>query len=524
MKTIRLFIIAGIIMAIPHVIKSQPAIQWQKSIGGSGAEYANKIIQTSDGGYFVAGYSESNDGDFSANKGNSDFAVARLNSSGSIIWQKLYGGSEDDEINDFVLTSDGGLVLVGSTNSYDGDVTGNHGSYSYDFWIVKIDTSGNIIWKYAYGGTNDDEANAVALNGDGSIIVMGSAYSDDGDLSENNGERDYWIIKLNSSGVLQWQKALGGSDTEEGYDIVPTQDGGYIGCGRSSSNDGDVTGNHGGADCWIVKLDASGNLEWQKSFGGTETEEANSILRNNDGSFTFLGYSCSNDGDVSGQHNPGSGNDDFWVVKINSTGTLIWQKCLGGNLTEQAEEIVPTSDGGYLLGGLATSTDGDVTGIHSGLWSPDYWVVKIDYTGVLKWQKCLGGSDQDEGLSITTTSDGGSAISGFSYSTDGDVTGHHSQTDWWIVKLGIASGIEENIYSKSVIVYPNPAEDYLIVENTDLKNIEWIAIYDIQGQIIEKQSVRQSTTRLNIGNLKKGKYILKINYFYKTEVLEFEKF
>jgi hypothetical protein len=206
---------------------------------------------------------------------------------------------------------------------------------------------------------------------------------------------------------------------------------------------------------------------------------------------------------------------------IKSQPAIQWQKSIGGSGAEYANKIIQTGDGGYFVAGYSESNDGDFSANKG---NSDFAVARLNISGSIIWQKCLGGSDQDEGLSITTTSDGGSAISGFSYSTNGDVTGHHSQTDWWIVKLGTASAIEENIYSKSVIVYPNPAEDYIIIENTDLKNIEWIAIYNIQGQIIDKQSVRQSTTRLNVGNLKKGKYILKINYFYNTEVLEFEKF
>ena len=397
--------------------------------------------------------------------------------------------------------------MAGYTYSYDGDVTGNHGSYSSDFWIVKIDASGTIVWKYAYGGSYEDEANAIALCSDGGFIVAGITYSSNGDVSGNHGDTDYWVIRLNSSGQLQWQKCLGGSNHEEAYSVIQTSDDGFIVCGRSSSNDGDVTGNNGGTDCWVVKLNASGAIEWQKSYGGTDTEETNSIIQLADGNYIFFGYSCSNDGDVSGQHNPGSGNDDYWVVKINSTGTLLWQKCLGGSLSEQGQKIMPLNDGGFLLTGLCTSNDGDVSGIHSGFYSPDYWVVKINSTGVLAWQKCLGGSDQDEALSIAVTSDGGCIISGFSYSTNGDVTGHHSQTDWWIVKLASFSGIENILTKNHLEIYPNPCKNKLYLSQPDFPQTPLLCnIYSANGKLIASFIINNFNSEIDIKSFDSGLY------------------
>jgi len=162
--------------------------------------------------------------------------------------------------------------------------------------------------------------------------VAGETWSNDGDVSGNHGGSDYWVVKLNSSGDIEWQKCLGGTNSDGGifndyiYSIQQTSDGGFIMACETMSNDGDVSGNHGSYDAWVVKLNSLGDIEWQKCLGGTNRDIANSIQQTSDGGFIVAGYTYSNDGDVSGNH----GYCDAWVVKLNSSGDIEWQKCLGG--------------------------------------------------------------------------------------------------------------------------------------------------------------------------------------------------
>ena len=256
------------------------SILWQKCLGGSEYDVAKSIQQTTDGGYIVAGYSSSNNGDVSGNHGNHDYWIVKLDSSANIQWQKSLGGTADDDAQSIQQTIDGGYIVAGSSKSNDGDVSGNHG-YG-DYWIVKLDFSGNIEWQKSLGGSGGDYAYSVQQTSDRGYIVAGTSSSNDGDVSGNHGSWDYWIVKLDSTASIQWQKSLGGTDDEYGYSIHQTSDDGFIVAGSSESNDGDVSGNHAYSDYWIVKLDFSGSFEWQKSLGGSSSDVATSIQQSID--------------------------------------------------------------------------------------------------------------------------------------------------------------------------------------------------------------------------------------------------
>jgi uncharacterized delta-60 repeat protein len=339
-------------------ISSTGSLQWQKALGGSDSEYAQSIQPTADGGYIVAGYTLSTDEDVTGNHGNEDAWVVKISNSGSLQWQKTLGGTSGDFAESIQPTPDGGYIMAGWTESNDGDVTGNHGYY--DAWVVKLNSTGSLQWQKALGGTYSEDVTSIQLTPDGGYIVAGMASSTDGDVTGNHGGGDVWVVKLSSTGSLLWQKALGGSAEDRPSNIQPTLDGGYIVAGYTSSNDGDVTGNHGSHDAWVVKLTSTGSVQWQKALGGTDWDEATSIQPTPDGGFIVAGYTLSTNGDVTGNH----GGGDVWVVKLSSTGSLQWQKALGGTYSDDAYSIQTTSDGGYIMAGTTGSTDGDVTGSH----------------------------------------------------------------------------------------------------------------------------------------------------------------
>ena len=403
-----------------------PLIEWQKCLGGSSTDRANSIQQTSDGGYIVAGSIESNNGDVTGNHGGWDYWVVKLDSNGNIIWQKSLGGSGIDEAQSIQQTTDGGYIVAGISDSNDGDVTDNHGYFNY--WVVKLDASGNIIWQKSLGGSGIDEAQSIQQTTDGGYIVAGMSSSKNGDVTGNHGGWDYWVVKLDASGNIIWQKSLGGTGEDYTFSIQQTSDTGYIVAGYSDFNDGDVTGNHGNGDYWVVKLDANGNIIWQKSLGGSSWDVANCIQPTGDGGYVVAGVSSSNDGDVTGNH----GGWDYWVAKLDANGNIIWQKSLGGSGNDEAKSIQQTTDEGYIVAGVSYSNDGDVTGNHG---NGDNWVVKLDANGNIIWQKSLGGSGNDVAQSIQQTTDGWYIVAGMSSSNDGDVTGNHGGWDYWVVKL-----------------------------------------------------------------------------------------
>ena len=411
-------------------LHAQPNIEWQKTLGGSAEDIAYDVEQTTDGGFIVAGESRSVDGDISGNHGWKDYWVVKLASDGSIEWENSYGGTHHDIATDIFQTIDGGYIVAGRCDSSDGQVTGHHGLT--DYWVVKITSVGEIEWEKSLGGYDNDFGYAMEQTTDGGFIVAGASRSINGDVTGNHGDYDYWVVKLHPDGNIEWERSLGGSDSDFAYAIRQTSDDGYILAGKSNSTDGDVTGNNGGNfehDFWVVKLSEGGAIEWEKSLGGTDHEQAYSVQQTVDGDYIVAGYSRSTDGDVTGYH----GGWDYWIVKLTSTGDLIWQKSLGSFYDEVAHEIQQTSDGGFIINGISKGNSGDVTDNHG---NQDFWLVKLTGSGEIDWQKSFGGTNEDRGFAVKQTEDEGFILAGRTKSTNGDVTGNQGENDFWVVKLG----------------------------------------------------------------------------------------
>ncbi len=344
-------------------------LQWQHTLGGSKSDVAYSVEQTSDNGYIIAGYSDSRDGLVSYSQGATDFWLTKLDVNGNLQWQKTLGGSGHDNAHSVIQTRDGGFVVAGDTYSNDGDVSGNHGNF--DGWVVKMDAAGVLLWTKCYGGTGIDDIQSIQQTSDGGYIMTGYTTSTDGDVNGHHGAEDLWVVKIDSRGNLQWQKALGGTGTDAGESIRQTEDGGYIIAGSTKSNNGDVSGHHGDVDAWIVKLDTNGNLQWQKCYGGSGQDMATSIIQTADKGFIIGAQTASANGDVTGNH----GDLDYWIIRTDNTGNIQWQKCYGGSGSDKLASLQPTSDGWFVAAGSTTSRDGDVSGNHSS--SHDFWVVKF---------------------------------------------------------------------------------------------------------------------------------------------------
>jgi len=440
-------LISIVFLFLTGIAHSQaPPIEWEKSYGGSLLDEMGSIRQTSDGGYIVAGSSSSSDIDLSINNGLHDLWLVKIDGNGSLSWQKSFGGSQMEKAHAVEETTDGGFIVAGESASNDGDATNNNGDR--DFWILKVNSSGTLLWQKSYGGSNWDAALSVQQTTDGGYIVAGESASNDGDVSGNHGDKDFWIIKLDSVGTLSWQKSLGGSAWDSAESIEQTADGGYIVAGSSESNDGDLTLNQGDKDYWVVKLDANGFLIWQHSVGGSNWDTAHSIQQTMDGGYIIAGESKSNDGDVNQVHKgldnehpvEKHGDRDYWIVKLNASGLIVWERLYGGADWDAGNSVQETADQGYIVAGYSNSNDVDVSGNH-GNW--DYWILKLAYTGAIEWQKSLGGSLHDIGTTIRTTNDGGFIVAGSAWSNDGDLSVNYGSNDFWVIKLGAPLAIDE---------------------------------------------------------------------------------
>lgn len=355
-------------------------IEWQKSYGGSGRDYANDIALTTDGGYIIAGSSESNDGVISENHGDHDYWIVKISDNGEVQWEQSFGGTHYESANSIEQTSDGGYIIAGQSSSNDGDVSGHHGPTNqinqlYDYWIIKTDSTGTIQWQNSYGGTSSEIATCIRQSSDGGYIVSGTSESEDGDVSINFGYTDYWIVKLDSLGAIEWEKALGSFAYDEAHSIQQTNDGGFVVAGGSANNDWDYR---------IIKFDSGGNILWDKYFGGTSIDVAHSIQQTTEGGFIVGGYSGSNNGDISTTH----GSYDCWLIKLDSAGDLKWQHSFGGLSHDIINCVQQTNDYGFVFVGTSLSNDQDVSGHHGVVSGPfalnDYWVVKLGFATDIK--------------------------------------------------------------------------------------------------------------------------------------------
>jgi hypothetical protein len=418
----------------------------EKLLGGAGLEQYPCIQKTVDGGYILSGRStSSSSGDVAeANHGQGDYWIAKLDAHGFIVWERLLGGNNDEAAFSIQQTTDGGYIVTGgSASSANGNVSYvNHGGS--DCWIVLLDRFGNIDNDRLLGGNGDELAKSSQQTSDGGLIIAGySTSSANGDVTGiNHGFIDVWVVKSDINGDIIWDKLLGGNNDEEALSIQQTTDGGYIVAGYSwSSANGDVSGtNHGLQDYWIVKLNAAGAITWNKLLGGTGNEYAAGIQQTSDGGYIVAGTSSSSaNGSVTGVNH---GLKDYWIVKLDAAGNITWNKLLGGSGDDIAYSIQQTTDGGYIVAGASkSSANGDVTAINHGL--NDYWIVKLNATGDVIWNKLIGGSNDDIAYSIQKSAGGGYIVAGFSGSSaNGDITGaNHGITDYWIVRLDASGNI-----------------------------------------------------------------------------------
>lgn len=339
---------------------SNDIIEWSKTYGGSSDDRANQIIQTIDGGYAVIGYSKSNDLDVSSNEGLKDFWMLKLNNLGSISWEKNFGFTGEDKGITVIQTTDGGYLLGGTIDVSASGGLGNDRNASVnhaggDYWAIKLDASGTKEWRKYYGGGLTDKLQTIVQTNDGGFLFMGESDSVDVDITNNKGEEDFWLVKVNSIGVIIWEKSYGGSQIDIGFGITKTIDGNYVIVGDTRSSDGDIASTNGNADIWALKIDDNGTIIWEKTYGGTNFDTSRAVICTTDGGFFITGSSRSIDGDAT----TNNGQNDVWIIKTKANGSLEWQKSVGGTQIDFGYGLTQLQNGDILVVGDTTSDDLD---------------------------------------------------------------------------------------------------------------------------------------------------------------------
>lgn len=345
-----------------------------------------------------------------------------------------YGGSDNEVARSVVATTDGGFAVLGHAQSNDGDVTDKTDN-SFDFWLLKFDSEANLEWSKTYGGSNDDRGRSLIQTQDGGFALLGYSTSSDGDVSVNNGSRDFWLVKTDAQGTLLWEKSYGFSGADEGNHILETSDGHFLITGiidvTASGGDGIFGRNasrHAGGDYWSLKVTQTGDLVWSRYYGGSFTDTANGVVETSSQEFIIAGASDSDDVNITNN----KGSYDFWVVKAGTGGDLVWEQSYGGTQIDEARGIAASGDGNYVVVGDTRSSDTDVS-LNNG--AADLWVVKISESGNTLWNQSIGGTNFDVPRSVNPTFDGGFIIAGSSRSSDGMVGSNQGQNDAWVVKI-----------------------------------------------------------------------------------------
>jgi hypothetical protein len=387
---------------------------WSKTYGGAGNDVGSgNIVQTSDGGYALSGDTNS----FGA--GSLDAWLIKTDIVGNMQWNMTYGGVDYESGSDMVQTKDGGYAIGGFTNS--------SGAGNYDFWLVKANATGSMEWSKTYGGTGSDQGYVVIQTSDGGYAIIGITSS------FGAGGQDAWLVKTDSVGNMQWNMTYGGTGTETGNTMVQTSDGGYALAGRTNS----LTA--GGFDMLLIKIDAAGNMQWNKTYGGTGNEYAYSMVQSKDGGYAITGRTTSF----------GAGSEDAYLVKTDATGNMQWNKAFGGTALEYGFHVDQTSEGGFIICGLTSSF---------GAGTADAYFVKTDAVGNTLWQKTYGGARGEYAYDIIQTSDGGYAIGG---QTSSFGLGIPYVFDFWLIKTDTEFGLVQiDSTANSVTLYRGATDAY----------------------------------------------------------------
>jgi len=429
----------GLFVTAP--LHAQPDSLWSRTYGGENSEECHSLIQTADGGYALAGTTES------LGAGWTDFCLVRTDENGDSLWSRTYGGEGMDECYSLVQTADGGYALAGSTTSF--------GAGYWNFRLVRTDENGDSLWSRTYGGIVGDRLSLVQT-WDGGYALAGWTYYGAGGYG-------FWLVRTDENGDSLWSGTYGGHEDGECLSLVQTADGGYALAGWTYS-----FGAVGRWDFWLVRTDDNGDSLWSRTYGGEGMDICYSLVQTADGGFALAGYTYSF----------GAGESDFWLVRTDENGDSLWSRTYGGGSYEHCSSLVQTADGGYALAGYTCSF---------GAGDGDFWLVRTDENGDSLWSRTYDGEGGDECYSLVQTADGGFALAGSTWSSDA------GYFDFWLVKLGpdpVSVPESDFILHPSAFIlsppYPNPF-NAKAVTRYELRGASRVnlALYDINGRLVQ---------------------------------------
>jgi len=538
-----------LILLLPIFSHSQD-IQWEKSYGGKHSDYLFDAQPTADYGFILAGSSVS---DKTGNKdqdnhGDLDYWIWKMSEKGELDWQKSFGGNGFDLLQSIKITRDGGFILAGTSSSGTGFQKGEDCKGITDFWVIKLDAAGAEQWQHTIGGSGQDELLCAFQTKDGGYILGGSSSSSpssilntspEGKLTpaaktdlfsksdKSRGNMDYWIVKLDKEGKIEWQKTYGGQYTDELRSMEQTSDTGYILAGYSNSpiSGEKADANKGVGDYWIIKINDTGEILWQKTYGADGDDQPYVIHQTNDGGYIIGGNSNSKN-PLTPQGGIVGNGTDYWILKIDEQGSVIWSKTFDFGKVDILTSLVENKDHTYLIGGhaqneIARNTEGllgkaigMVTKEKEGI--NDYIALKINDQGEEIWSKTVGSGGEDILRKLIETRDGGYLMAGTSNSgSSRDKNSNIGGNDFWVVKLKDKTKIEKE--KASIEAIPNPVVTFTnVIIGYDFKE-GTATLVDIMGRTLQEFKIENRTVPVDLSSYSEGIYIIKIKTDVKTE-------
>ena len=513
---------------MPSLLLSQD-ILWEKSYGGQHSEYLFDAQPTADYGFILAGssLSEKTGNKSMASRGDLDYWIWKMDEHGELDWQKSFGGSGMDLLKSIMLTNDGGFILAGSSDSPKGLDKKEDSHGQSDYWVIKIDAKGGEQWQLTIGGSGQDDLKSIIPTLDGGYILGGTSNSDKclkadlekpdyhGKIDQNFGSSDFWLIKLNSAGKIEWQKTLGGDFLDVFTSIQQVKDKGYIVGGYSNSPESGnkISQNFGAGDFWVIKLDEMGEVQWQQSYGGEEDDQLFVVQQSFDNNIYLAGSSIS--GTSGNKSKSNQSGTDCWLIKIDTRGEVLWQDTYNIGKVDLLTSVIENDDHSILLGCYAASEVGGSAKVDKEDIN-DYVVLKLDEKGDEKWRKVVGSNGQDILVKAFESRDGGYILAGTAKGkVSRDRNSAKGRDDFWVVKLKDKDKPDKN--PELIEAIPNPALNFtnIIVGYEFVKGTA--TVYDLSGRQIQSFVINSRTVPLDLGSLPEGIYVVQIKTDESTD-------
>jgi hypothetical protein len=408
MKTLIIVIVLWIVVSFAQV----PDTVWTKVYGGSDGEIGEEVMQTADSGYAVAGYTYSNNVFFN------DVFLVKTDANGTATWIREYGGDSVEWGHGFDITSDNGYIITGET--------WRRGRDRRDIYLIKIAENGDSMWTGEYGGAREEIGYSVQQTSDGGYIITGSTKTYGPNTPDYS---NVWLVKTDASGSVDWSQVYGGTYNDFGSSVQQTADGGYIVAGQTYS----ATSQY--IDLWLLKTDANGDTLWTKLYGGASSDGARSVKQIYDNGYIIAGYTSSY----------GAGQLDAWLLRTDASGDTLWTRTFGGGSNDFAYSVYQTVDSGFVLCGYTYSF---------GAGDQDFYMVKTNADGDLLWSTTVGSSGAERSFSIEQTSDGGYIITGYKWSITNDYDVYLVKLEPDVV--GTTEQQSARVYKYSTTIFAGP--------------------------------------------------------------------